>query len=126
MLVSVWNQGEPEMDCLFCKIVAGKIPAAKVYEDDEVLGFKDIQPQAPVHYLFVPKSHVDSLAALKDADLQILGKVFGALKKVATEAGLERGYRTVMNVNREGGQTVYHLHVHLLGGRQLGGNMTGV
>ncbi|MGE3975013.1 MAG: histidine triad nucleotide-binding protein [Bdellovibrionales bacterium] len=105
-------------DCIFCKIIQGKIPAQKVYEDEEVLGFKDISPITPIHYLFVPKFHVDSLAEV--TDFTILSKMHKALVQVAAQEQLsERGYRVVINTGTEGGQTVFHMHLHLLGGRQL-------
>jgi histidine triad (HIT) family protein len=115
------------MDCLFCKIIEGKIPSAKVYEDENVLAFKDIQPQAPLHYLFVPKHHTESLATLPESETGIIDKIFTAIKKVAEKEGVsKRGYRTVINTNGDGGQTVWHLHVHLMAGKKMGGGMTGV
>lgn len=109
-------------DCLFCKIVAGEIPCQKVFESDTVLGFKDIKPIAPIHYLFIPKDHSDSLADLKNVNL--LSDVYQALIEVAHKEGLsERGFRTVINNGSEGGQVVFHLHVHLLGGRKLSGRI---
>ena len=114
------------MDCLFCKIIEGKIPSKKVFENEDVFAFKDIQAQAPVHYLFVPKRHVDSLATLPTQDVNLMGRIYEAIKKVADDEGLSAaGYRTVINTNRNGGQTVFHLHVHLIGGKPLGGNMAG-
>lgn len=111
-------------DCFFCKIIDGKIPSQKVYEDDHVFAFEDIHPKAPIHILVVPKTHLDSLAKLTSDNVKILGPVFLAANKIAEQKGvLERGYRTVFNCNVEGGQAVYHLHLHLLAGRQLGGAM---
>ncbi len=106
-------------NCLFCKIVNGEIPAAKVYEDDAVLAFKDINPQAPVHVLFIPKQHVASVAQPQDATQ--LGELFLHAADYARIEGHEaKGYRLVTNHGDDAGQTVHHLHVHLLAGRQLG------
>jgi histidine triad (HIT) family protein len=114
-------------DCLFCKIIEGKIPSTKVYEDDRVLAFKDIRPQSPIHYLFIPKEHFKSLADLPGEKIGVLADIFAAIKKVADQEGVsDNGYRTVINTRQDGCQTVDHLHVHLIGGRQLGGNMAGV
>jgi len=105
-------------DCLFCKIVAGIIKPDVVYETDQVLAFKDINPQAPVHILVIPKRHVATLNELNDFDLA--GDLMRAVIAVAAQQGLsESGYRTVINCNQQGGQEVYHLHWHLLGGRQM-------
>lgn len=113
-------------DCLFCKIIDGKIPSSKVYEDDQVFAFKDIKPHAPIHYLFIPKKHFKSLADLPEGDAIVMTHLFSALKKVADKEGISAdGYRTVINTRKHGCQTVDHLHIHLLGGRQLGGNMAG-
>lgn len=110
------------MDCIFCKIVEGSIPSRKVYEDDEVLAFHDIQPQAPVHLLVIPKKHITSLAAAADEDAELLGRVMLAARRVAREAGLDdSGYRVVTNIGADGGQVVFHLHIHVLGGAKLGG-----
>ncbi len=107
-------------DCLFCKIVAGQIPATIVYEDNDVVAFRDIHPQAPQHILFIPRRHVASMAELTPADSDMLGKIFVAAQKVAHDLGLEKGYRFVTNVGPHAGQSVLHLHFHLLGGRELG------
>ncbi len=107
-------------DCIFCKIVNGDIPADKVYEDEDVLAFRDLGPQAPVHVLVIPKAHIATLNDLGTADAAVMGKLYLAAGKVATELGIaESGYRTVMNCNAQGGQTVFHIHLHLLGGRQM-------
>ena len=107
-----------EANCLFCRIVVGEIPATKVYEDDLCLAFNDINPQAPIHILIVPKSHVASLADTSDSDEAILGRLMSRARHIAAELGVdERGYRVVINTNSDGGQTVFHLHVHLLAGR---------
>jgi histidine triad (HIT) family protein len=107
-------------DCLFCKIVAGDIPAARVYEDERVLGFRDINPQAPTHVLLIPKRHIATLNDLQAEDAELIGRLYLAAKQVAADEGIaEAGYRTLFNCNRAGGQEVYHLHLHLLGGRQM-------
>ena len=111
-------------DCLFCKIIEKKIPSTGVYEDEQVYAFKDLHPKAPIHLLIVPKEHCDSLATVTEKNIHLLQPMFLAAKQIAKELGiLERGFRTVINCNSEGGQSVYHLHLHLLGGRQLGGAM---
>jgi len=106
-------------DCLFCKIVAGQIPAKKVYEDKRVYAFEDINPQAPTHVLIVPKQHVIGLKEAGPSDAEILGLCQLAAAKIARERGIELGYRTVYNVGPGAGQSVFHLHLHLLGGRPL-------
>ncbi|BBD79610.1 histidine triad nucleotide-binding protein [Aerosticca soli] len=107
-------------DTLFGKIIRREIPADIVYEDEEVLAFRDINPQAPVHVLFVPKRPIATLDAATPADAELLGKLLLAAADYARREGLaEQGYRVVINCNTHGGQTVYHLHVHLLGGRQM-------
>ncbi|MDO4572498.1 MAG: histidine triad nucleotide-binding protein [Clostridia bacterium] len=106
--------------CLFCKIAAGTIPAEKVYEDEEVLGFRDIDPQAPVHLLIIPKRHIESAQALQASDDALLGRLFAAARRMAAENGVaETGYRLVTNVGEAAGQSVKHLHLHLLGGRSM-------
>lgn len=107
-------------DTIFGKIIRREVPADIVYEDDEVLAFRDLNPQAPVHVLFVPKLAIASLDTAKGEHAPLLGKLLLAAASYAREQGLaERGYRTVVNCNEEGGQTVYHLHVHLLAGRRM-------
>ncbi len=106
-------------DCLFCKVVAGKIPAKKVYEDERVFVFEDIKPQAPTHVLVVPKKHVVGLDQANEADTEIIGYCQLVAAKIARERGLENGFRTVYNVGPDAGQTVFHLHLHLLGGRRM-------
>lgn len=107
-----------EKDCLFCKIVAGKIPAARIYEDAECIAFDDISPQAPHHVLIVPREHFDSLDKATGTHKETLGHLLLTAARIAREKGFaEDGYRTVINTNANGGQTVFHLHVHLLGGR---------
>lgn len=107
------------MDCLFCKIVAGAIPAKKVKEDDHLLAFHDIDPKAPTHILVIPKKHLASLAHAEAADAPLLGNLLRAAAEVAREQGLGKGYRVVISTGPEGGQTVDHLHLHVLGGRQM-------
>ncbi|WP_124727834.1 histidine triad nucleotide-binding protein [Staphylospora marina] len=105
-------------DCIFCRIVEGKIPARKVYEDEHVLAFHDIAPQAPVHVLVIPKVHVRSIMELEDEGLA--GKIVTGIRNVARELNLdEKGFRVVNNMGQDGGQTVFHIHFHLLGGRTL-------
>lgn len=107
-------------ECLFCAIVAGEIPATTVLETDRVLAFRDINPQAPTHVLVIPKTHYPDVAALAAADAALLGEVIGAVQQVAAaEAVSETGYRVVFNTGAEAGQTVPHVHAHLLGGRSL-------
>ena len=108
------------MSCIFCKIVAREIPADIVYEDEQVLAFKDVNPQAPTHCLVIPKRHIQSIAELEDRDNEVLCQCFGAIRKLVSELSLDqKGFRVVANTGDEGGQTVPHLHFHLLGGRQL-------
>ena len=106
-------------DCLFCRIVADEIPSDRVYEDDEVIAFRDIAPRAPTHVLVIPRRHVADAHALTNADDALLGRLFAAARRVADDAGLDRGYRVVTNVGPESGQTVFHLHLHILGGRPM-------
>ncbi len=107
-------------DCIFCKIVAREIPGEIVYEDDETLAFKDINPQAPVHILVITKKHLASLAEVGEADKGLLGHINLVISRLAREKGIsEKGYRVVVNTGAEGGQTVPHLHFHLLGGRSF-------
>ena len=103
-------------DCIFCKIVAGQIPSRKVYEDDDMLAFHDIHPLAPVHFMIVPKRHVDSLAQATDADAEVLGKMMAKAGRLAREQGATDGFRTIVNTGRVGRQDVYHLHIHIIGG----------
>ncbi|MCB8887528.1 histidine triad nucleotide-binding protein [Vreelandella malpeensis] len=108
------------MECLFCKIVNREIPADIVYEDDHVLAFNDIDPQAPVHQLIIPKQHIATLNDIAPDDLSVVGRLQYTAATLAKQQGFaEDGYRVVMNCNAMGGQTVYHIHMHLLGGRQF-------
>ncbi|WP_018146144.1 histidine triad nucleotide-binding protein [Thioalkalivibrio sp. AKL6] len=107
-------------DCVFCKIVAGEIPARVVFEDDAVLAFEDLNPQAPEHVLVIPKKHIATLNELSAAEAPVIGQMARAAAEIARDRGFaENGYRTVMNCNDHGGQTVYHIHMHVLAGRAL-------
>jgi len=106
-------------DCLFCKIIAGEIPSTKVYEDDTVLAFRDIAPQAPTHILIIPKKHLDSLDDTCAENLTDVASCLAAVPQIAAAEGLAKGYRIITNIGDEGGQVVHHLHFHLVGGRQL-------
>lgn len=109
-------------DCLFCKIIAGEIPSDTVYSDAHIVGFRDINPQAPVHVLFVPRKHIATINALGDKDAELVGRMVLAARRYAAEVGLAGdGFRLVMNCNTHGCQTVFHIHLHLLGGAQLAG-----
>jgi histidine triad (HIT) family protein len=109
----------PELDCLFCRIVAGGVPAKTVYEDDQALAFEDINPQAPTHLLIIPKRHLPGLAEAAPADAPMVGYLQLLAARLARERRLEQGYRTVLNVGPHAGQSVFHLHLHLLGGRPM-------
>lgn len=106
-------------DCLFCKIVAGQIPSTKVYEDETVLAFRDIAPQAPTHILVIPKAHIDSVACITAENSAVVSHIFEVIAQVAAQEGLSGGYRVVSNCGDHAGQTVTHLHFHILGGAQL-------
>lgn len=107
-------------DCLFCKIIDGKIPSEKVYEVENIFAFKDINPKAPIHLLIIPKKHYPTLNAIPDNEMDIITEIHRVIKKLAKEFGVsESGYRSLINTNSEGGQVVYHVHYHLIGGRQL-------
>jgi histidine triad (HIT) family protein len=108
------------MPCLFCKIIAGEIPSKKVFEDELTYAFRDINPQAPTHVLIVPRKHIVSLAESHAKDQELLGYLHLIAAKIAASEGLSNGFRTVINSGPDGGQTVDHLHVHLLGGRAMG------
>jgi len=108
------------INCLFCKAARGELPIKKLYEDDEVLGFADLYPQAPLHALFIPKRHIATVDALEEADSTLVGRLVWAAARMAREEGhADDGYRLVFNCNAHGGQTVFHLHLHLLAGRPL-------
>lgn len=108
-------------DCLFCKIIKGEIPSTKVYEDEEILAFRDINPVAPVHVLVIPKKHISNLTELTSEDEAVVGKIYTTLNKIAKQEGiLEKGFRVIVNCGEDGGQEVQHLHFHLIGGKKLG------
>jgi len=106
-------------ECIFCKIIAGDLPAKLVYEDDSVIAFNDISPQAPVHILVIPKKHIKGPAALTDEDQNLMGKIVKVGTTLAEELGLDDGFRLVMNNGERAGQTVFHIHMHVLGGRDM-------
>jgi len=107
-------------DCVFCKIIEKKIPSRIIYEDDHALAFEDINPQAPIHTLVIPKKHIPTLLDIKDEDNNLIGHMFKVANKVAKDKGIaERGFRVVTNCNPESGQSVYHIHFHILGGRHM-------
>ncbi len=107
-------------DCLFCKMVSGEIKPDVVYEDEHVLAFRDINPQGPVHVLIIPKEHISTLNELEEEHAELMGRMFLTAKKIAEMENMaENGYRTVINCNRHGGQEVYHIHLHVIGGRQM-------
>ena len=107
------------LDCLFCKIINKEIPSDLIYEDEKVVAFKDINPQAPIHILVLPKEHIASNNEITEENSSIVGHVYTVIKKLAKDNGLENGYRIVNNCGVDGGQSVNHLHFHLLGGRQM-------
>lgn len=107
------------MDCLFCKIVAGVIPSKKVYEDEDIFAFYDISPIAPVHILIVPKKHISSVDDINEDNAEIVAKIFKSIPFLAKQLGLENGYRVITNCGKDAGQTVSHLHFHLLGGKTM-------
>lgn len=106
-------------NCIFCKIINKEIPSDIVYEDDKILAFNDVNPQAPVHLLFIPKKHIKSIDQLEEKDIDLIGHIYYAISRLSEELGLEKGYRVVVNTGQDGGQTVGHLHFHLLAGRSL-------
>ena len=107
------------MDCLFCKIAAGEIPSTKIYENDKVYAFADIDPKAPFHAIIVPKEHISSAAEITEKNSVLIAKIFEAVAKIAKQENLEKGYRVVNNCGEDGGQTVHHIHFHLLARRNL-------
>lgn len=107
-------------DCIFCKIIKGEIPSDKVYEDDKVLAFKDINPEAPVHILVIPKEHIESVNAVNDKNSQVIAHIFEVISKIAKEQGIDKdGYRVISNTGDNAGQSVHHIHFHILGGAKL-------
>ena len=107
-------------ECIFCRIVKGEIPSKKVYEDENFVAFHDIDPQAPVHIIVIPKKHIESLNKATEEDAKLLGEWVFTARKIAEKLKLDKGYRIVINTGRQGGQAVLHLHLHLLGGRNMG------
>ena len=107
------------MDCLFCKIAAGEIPSKKVYEDADMLAFHDINPEAPVHVLVIPKTHIGSMDAVTAANSAVVAKIFEKIPEIAKAAGIVNGYRVISNCGHDAGQSVPHLHFHILGGKEL-------
>lgn len=108
------------MDCIFCKIAAGEIPSTKVYEDDTVVAFNDLDPQAPVHVLIIPKEHIASAAEINESNSAVVAHIFEVAAKIASEKGLKDGFRIVNNCGDSAGQSVKHLHFHIMGGRDFG------
>lgn len=114
------------MDCLFCKIANHQMECRQCYEDDDMIAFHDIAPQAPQHILLMPKKHFSTLNDVTSADASLMGKMLHQVPQIAKKLNIhESGYRTVVNCNQDGGQTVYHLHIHIMGGAKLGGSMVG-
>lgn len=108
-------------NCLFCKIIKGEIPCKKVYEDEEILAFHDINPAAPIHILVIPKKHIDCVAHISKEDENLVGKIYGVINKIAEQQGFkEEGFRVIVNSGENGGQEVMHLHFHILAGKKLG------
>ena len=109
------------MDCIFCKIINKEIPSEIVYEDEEILAFKDIAPKAPVHIIVIPKKHIEKITEIEKQDEAVIGKIYSAINKIAKEQGIaEDGFRVIINCGENGGQEVNHVHFHLLGGTKLG------
>ena len=118
MLIRLWKVDMS--DCLFCKIVSGEISCDKLYENDKLVAFRDIEPKAPTHILVIPKKHIRSINELEISDQNLAGEILLAAKEIARIENIElSGYRTIFNTNSDGGQTVYHIHMHVMGGRQL-------
>ena len=111
------------MNCLFCKIIAGEIPSTKVYEDETILAFRDIAPQAPTHILVIPKAHIPSVDGISAENSAVVAHIFEVIPTIAAQEKLTNGYRVVSNCGQDAGQTVYHLHFHILGGKQLNTEM---
>lgn len=107
------------MDCIFCKIAQNEISSKKIYEDEDIVAFNDLEPQAPVHVLIIPKKHIQSANQIESGDSNLIGKIFIVASKIAEDLGLKNGYRIVNNCGEDGGQTVQHLHFHLIGGRKM-------
>lgn len=108
-------------DCIFCKMIKGEIPVNKVYEDEEILAFYDINPATPIHILVIPKKHIDCVAHMQKEDEQLIGRIYGVINKIAEEKGFkENGFRVIVNSGKDSGQEVMHLHFHLLAGTKMG------
>ena len=107
------------MDCIFCKIISGDIPSNKVYEDEQILAFHDINPQAPVHVIVIPKQHIQSADEVNEFNSPIIAKIFESIPKIAKKCNLENGYRIITNIGNDGCQSVPHIHFHILGGKKL-------
>ncbi|MDD4875608.1 MAG: histidine triad nucleotide-binding protein [Dehalococcoidales bacterium] len=113
------------MDCIFCQIADGKVPSEIFYQDKEIIAFPDIHPLAPIHVIIIPKKHVPSIAHINEKDLSLIGRMVNVANQIAENKGIsDRGYRLVINCGKEGGQMVPHLHLHLLGGKQLANGLT--
>lgn len=117
--MKIMPRSSTSSDCLFCRIVAGDIPANRIYEDERCIGFPDINPQAPTHLLIIPKKHIASMASATPEDTGLIGSLMAAAIEIARSEKLSKGYRVVVNTGDDGGQTVHHLHLHLLGGRHM-------
>ena len=114
------EMGDEKMDCIFCKIINKEIPSSIVYEDDEILAFKDIAPLAPVHIVVIPKKHIEKITQISEADEKLIGRIYTVINKIAVEQGIaEDGFRVIINCGENGGQEVKHIHFHLLGGAKL-------
>ncbi len=107
------------MDCIFCKIVAGEIPSTKVFENEKILAFRDINPEAPVHVLVIPKEHIDSANCIDETNSALVAHIFECIPKIAKAECLDGGYRIITNIGEDGGQSVHHMHFHILGGKKL-------
>ena len=113
-------------NCIFCKIIKGEIPSEKVYEDEEILAFKDINPAAPIHILVIPKKHIETLLDVKKEDNYLIGKIYATINKIAKDLGIEKdGFRVIANCGKDSGQEVMHIHFHLLAGKKLGNKIVG-
>lgn len=113
-------------DCVFCKIIKGEIPSDKIYEDEEIIAFKDIQPAAPIHILVIPKKHIETLLDVSKEDSYLIGHIYQTINKIAKEMGIDKeGFRVIANCGKDAGQEVFHIHFHLLAGRKLGAKIVG-
>lgn len=113
-------------DCVFCKIIKGEIPSEKVYEDEEVIAFKDIKPAAPIHILVIPKKHIETLLEVKEEDSYLIAHIYQVINKIAKDMGIDKeGFRVIANCGKDSGQEVMHIHFHLLAGRKLGAKIVG-